>query len=540
MNYIFRPALLCAVAASMMLTSCIDETEPTNQVTQEQLNSSDRGLEAMLKAMPAYMKKYGVWPLRGDVQTYDFGYPAIMVARNYMAGDCFQPYNGYQHFYSYQNVSANLDDEYFISQLNWYFYNFEVRTCESMIGAIDANTTNPALQSQLAQAITFRAAMLIDMARTYEYLPSADVSPVNKSGNNVTGLTIPVTIDGVTVPDNNPRMKHDDLRNYLLGQLDLAIGLFNQSKIAPASKDLPSVAVAHGIKARVYMWDEDYVNAANEADLAITTSGATPLTRAQFTDPRTGFNDMTPSAWLWGLQLEGNDLGIYWTGWGSFMIAESDYGYSGLRKCSPTVDKNFYESIPDNDWRKLLFKAPAGSALSGQEPFLSAAKGAQIAPYVSIKFRCGQGTTNDPTVTNAVAIPLMRVEEMYFIKAEALAHTNYAQGKAALENFMKNYRYADYVNPATDQASLVEEIFKQKSIELWGEGQTFFDIKRLNISVTRAYPGTNWPQGCRFNTVGRPGWTTWPFVDYEANFNKGVEGWLNPNISGKFTSLDNI
>lgn len=148
--------------------------------------------------------------------------------------------------------------------------------------------------------------------------------------------------------------------------------------------------------------------------------------------------------------------------------------------------------------------------------------------------------TNDPTVTNAVAIPLMRVEEMYFIKAEALAHTNYAQGKAALENFMKTYRYADYVNPANDQQSLIEEIFKQKSIELWGEGQTFFDIKRLNISVTRAYPGTNWPQGSRFNTVGRPGWTTWPFVDYEANFNKGVEGWLNPNIGGKFTSLDNI
>lgn len=540
MKYIFRPALLCAVAASMMLSSCIDETEPTNQVTQEQLNGSDKGLEAMLKAMPAYMKTYGVWPINREVQPYDFAYPSTMIARNFMAGDCFQPYNGRQFFFYYQSVTKSMDDEYFCSQLNWYFYNFEVRTCESLIAAIDANTEDPAKQSQLAQAKTYRAAMLIDMARTYEYLPSDNISPINKSGNNITGLTVPVTIDGVTDPDNNPRMKHDDMRNYLLGQLDEAIALFKKSGIAPASKDLPSEAVAHGIKARVYMWDEDYVNAAKEADLAITTSGATPLTRAQFTDPKTGFNDMTPSAWLWGLQIESNDDVVYWTGWGSFMIAESDYGYSGKHACSPTADKNFYESIPDKDWRKLLFKAPKGSALSGQEPFLNAAKGAQLAPYVSIKFRCGQGVTNDPTVTNAVAIPLMRVEEMYFIKAEALAHTNYAQGKAALENFMKNYRYAEYVNPANDQASLIEEIFKQKSIELWGEGQTFFDVKRLNVSVTRAYPGTNWPQGSRFNTVGRPGWTTWPFVDYEANFNKGVEGWLNPNIGNKFTSLDKI
>lgn len=536
MKYIFRPALLCTVAASLMLTSCIDETEPTNLVTQEQLGSSDKGLEAMLKAMPAYMKKYHVW----SDQASDFAYPSIMIARNFMAGDCFQPYNGYQHFYSYQSVSKNLDDEYLMSQINWYFYNFEVRTCESMISAIDANTENPAFQSQLAQALTYRASILLDMARTYEYLPSDNISPVNKDGNNVTGLTVPVTIDGVTDPDNNPRMKHDDMRNYLIGQLDEAIGLFKKSGIAPASKDQPSEAVAHGIKARVYMWDEDYVNAAKEADLAITTSGATPLTRAQFLDTKSGFNDWSPSAWLWGLQIEGNDDVVYWTGWGSFMIAESDYGYAGQHGCAPSVDKNFYESISDNDWRKLLFKAPKGSALSGQEPFLNAAKGAKIAPYVSIKFRCGQGVTNDPTVTNAVAIPLMRVEEMYFIKAEALAHTNYAQGKAALENFMKNYRYAEYVNPANDQASLVEEIFKQKSIELWGEGHTFFDVKRLNVSVTRAYSGTNWPAGCRFNTVGRPGWTTWPFVDYEGNFNKGVEGWLNPNIGNKFTSLDNI
>lgn len=536
MKNILKSALLLTAAASLSLTSCIDETQPAGAtVTQGQLSGSDKGLDAMLSAMPAYMKTVGVW----STQAFDFGYPSIMIGRNFMAGDCFQPYNGYQHFYHYSNVTLNLDDQYLISQINWYFYNFAVRTCESLIDAVDKDTDVPYMQSYRAQGITYRAALLLDMARTYEYLPS-EISGINADNHDVTGLTVPVTIPGVTDPDNNPRMPHAEMRDYLLAQLDEAIDLFTKSGIEPTNKNLPSLGVAHGVKARVYMWDEDYPKAAEEARLAITTSGAQPLTRDQYLDARTGFNDMTPSAWMWGLQIEPTDDGVGYTGWGSFAIGEADLGYAGLRKCAFTVDKSFYESISDNDWRKLLWKAPAGSALSGQEPFLNATKGASIDPYVSIKFRCGQGVTNDFYTTFAVAIPLMRVEEMYLIEAEAKAHSSYQAGKDALDSFVKTYRYAEYVNPAMDQETLIKECFKQKSIELWGEGQTFFDLKRLDISVTRAYPGTNWPATSRFNTVGRPGWTTWPFVDYEGQFNKGVEGWLNPNIGNRFTSQDNI
>lgn len=164
MKNILKSALLCTVAASLPLTSCIDETEPTSGVTEEQLQGSDKGLEAMVSAMPAYMKTYHVW----STQACDFGYPSIMIARNFMTGDCFQPYNGYQHFYSYQSVSKNLDDEYLMSQINWYFYNFAVRTCESLINTIDPNTDVAYQQSYLAQGIAYRAALLLDMARTYE------------------------------------------------------------------------------------------------------------------------------------------------------------------------------------------------------------------------------------------------------------------------------------------------------------------------------------------------------------------------------------
>lgn len=235
MKNIFKSALLLTAAASLSLTSCIDETQPAGAtVTQGQLSGSDKGLDAMLAAMPAYMKKVGVW----SEYAFDFGYPSIMIGRNLMAGDLMIPYNGYQHFYHYSNVTRNLDDEYLISQINWYFYNFAVRTCESLINTIDPNTDVAYQQSYLAQGITYRAALLLDMARTYEYLPS-EISPINDDGNDVTGLTVPVTIPGVTDPDNNPRMPHNDMRDYLLAQLDEAIDLFTKSGVAPASKNLP-------------------------------------------------------------------------------------------------------------------------------------------------------------------------------------------------------------------------------------------------------------------------------------------------------------
>ena len=79
----------------------------------------------------------------------------------------------------------------------------------------------------------------------------------------------------------------------------------------------------------------------------------------------------------------------------------------------------------------------------------------------------------------------MRVEEMYFIEAEAVAHTNAAKGKELLETFMKTYRYPKYTCKVSSTDDVVEEIVFQKRVELWGEGQTFFDIKRLNYSVTR-------------------------------------------------------
>ena len=194
---------------------------------------------------------------------------------------------------------------------------------------------------------------------------------------------------------------------------------------------------------------------------------------------------------MWGARVQKEDdvvkSGIInWTSW---MSGEAAYGYAGAGPV-PMADVRFYNKISDKDFRKLSWKAPKGSALESQNEYCNPSSAVDMAEYASLKFRPGSGNVSDYNVGSATSFPLMRIEEMYFIEAEAAAHLNASDGVSLINSFMKGYRYPSYECKVTNQDDVVEEIVFQKRVELWGEGQSFFDIKRLNLPVTRAYEGS--------------------------------------------------
>lgn len=242
---------------------------------------------------------------------------------------------------------------------------------------------------------------------------------------------------------------------------------------------------------------------------------------------------------MWGMKFEKENDAVI-TGicnWTSMLSSEAAYGYAGAG-AFPMIDAGMYARISDTDFRKLSWVAPAGSELADKVSYCNPA--ISVRPLVAVKFRPGEGNYMEPSVGSATAVPLMRVEEMYFIYAEALAHTNAAQGKAEVEKFMKTYRDPEYTCEAADQDAIIEEIVFQKRVELWGEGQSLFDIKRLNYSVTRAYAGTNWRQDFRYNTNGRPAWMNMVIIRSEGNNNKAIQGWNNPNFADLYTPITGI
>ena len=239
------------------------------------------------------------------------------------------------------------------------------------------------------------------------------------------------------------------------------------------------------------MWVEDYAKAKEYARKAIDTGKYIPTSKADWTNTTSGFNDISATSWMWGSSVQKEDdvvkSGIInWTSW---MSGEAAYGYAGAGPV-PMADVRFYNKISDKDFRKLSWKAPKGSTLESQNEYCNPASAADMAEYASLKFRPGSGNVSDYNVGSATSFPLMRIEEMYFIEAEAAAHLNASDGISLINSFMKGYRYPSYECKVTNQDDVVEEIVFQKRVELWGEGQSFFDIKRLNLPVTRAYEGS--------------------------------------------------
>jgi hypothetical protein len=111
--------------------------------------------------------------------------------------------------------------------------------------------------------------------------------------------------------------------------------------------------------------------------------------------------------------------------------------------------------------------------------------------YVNIKFRPHNGNYNNYSIGGATDYPIMRVEEMYFLEAEAALHTSgVSQAKSVLESIVKT-RNPGYTCNATSNSEFMDEYNFQKEIEFWGEGINYFDAKRLELGIHRSYTGTN-------------------------------------------------
>ena len=514
---------LGVVASSLMTTGCIEETFPTNLATQDQLEANEGVTASLMWAMPGFMNNVGT--LSSDYH-YDWGYGSIMHVRDVLTGDLPVVASGY-NWYTNWEVNQYLGESYVYSQFLWNFYWKAVQTSNKMIAAINEETASEAQLGMLGVGLAYRAMYYLDMARMWEFLPNDKTSSINAAGNDVLNLTVPIVREDMTeeAARNNPRVPRDSMAVFILEDLNKAEqyipGLVETDNI------LPQLAAVYGLKARLYMWLEDYNNAKIYARKAIDQSKLKPMTEEQCLSTTKGFNDI--SCWIWGVQLVDEDDCVK-TGllnWASWMSNETYFGYSGTEP-HIMIDASMYNRMSNTDFRKKMWKAPKKTALEGQTPFLDDYFAENLSEYASVKFRPAEGNAEQSSAGTVTAYPLMRVEEMYFIEAEADAHLG---GNASLINaFMNTYRDPKY---ACDKSGkdLIEEIVFQKRVELWGEGQSFFDYKRLDMPVTRAYKGTNYQEDARFNTTTRPAWMNICIVQSEKNNNKALVGFENPDPS---------
>ena len=530
----YNQVILGIGVAAVCLTSftgCIDETQPTSIATETQVAASTSASEALVMAMPAYFNK--TWTLSSEPH-YDYGYSSIMHVRDVLTGDLAVVSSGYD-WYSPWAEANGIDENKARTQYIWNYYYQFIQSINNAVGGVDASTATSDQLGYLGTSLAFRALAYLDMARMYEFLENDKVSSVNKDNHDVKGLTVPIVKAGMDQDSarNNPRATHAQMAAFIENDLNEAEEYVVNLKDTKGQV-LPDLACVYGLKARLYMWNEDYAKAQEYARKAIDASTVAPMTATQCLNTTTGFNDA--SAFMWAAQQTSEDESVK-TGivnWTSWMSNEAFYGYASAGPYV-MIDKSMYDRISNNDFRKLEFKCPDDSPLASLISYIDKDEAANFPTYASLKFRPNQGNGDEYQVGSAAAYPIMRVEEMYFIEAEAAAHQDPAKGKALVEAFMKNYRDANYACNETTKDDVVEEIVFQKRVELWGEGQSFYDIKRLNYSVTRGYKGTNFADLTRYNTNGRPAWMNLVIVITEKNNNKALDGWNNPDVTSAYT-----
>ena len=548
-----------SIALGLVLaTGCIKETFPQGSTqTSAQVAKSASALAAMVNAIPSSMTTTDFLGYLGTYNDHtDFGYPGIAFRTENMLEDVVtsgeNPY--YNRALQYAQNQAQ-GSTYIYCAYFWDAYYTYIKSCTDIISTIDPATANEDALNYLGIAHAYRAMFYLDLARLFEAKPNkyTDVS-------GVLGLTVPLVTEATTESSatNNPRLPREEMYAFILSELEKA-----EAYIDPQSKAYakPSLGAVYGLYARAYIemgasGDEGaYAKAAEYADKAITESGKTPLTQAQWEDPANGFNNgAANNSWIWGLPVSAENVGniLCFT---AHMASEGTWGYAPLSQIS--VSKRLYDQISDKDFRKHSWLDPAYIADpaakqpydykfagddAAKQAFLNGGMNPAAKPYQNIKFRPKGGETVDYTNGNPTDFPIMRVEEMYFLKAEALAGDGkIADAQAVLNDFMKT-RILDgsySCSAFTDFESFTDELLLQKRIEFWGEGVLIYDYKRLDEGITRGYEGTNQASVYCYNSEGRS--PQWNIVITRGEFqsNKGItDATNNPDPSNTLTLWD--
>ena len=529
MNKYIKSSVLFA-AAALVLTSCEDlDTEYKGKyITTEQK-------ELTLKTNPQ-MGMAGVAGISASANQYmsiysnhfDFGYPAVMLGMDLQGNDMVGDWSGYNWFRYWEGFTSPTSSGTPSTEA-WYTIYSQIFSCNALSATIADDTSDADQMFYKAQAVGTRA---------FDYWVLAQLYQFNYKGHE-SAPCVPIITElnqAEASSEGCPRATVQEVYDQIMKDIDLAIELLEKSGRQPSQmisskpKRFISVAAAYGLRARFNLTMHKYAEAAADAQSAIANFNGAPLSIDAAGHP--GFWSIDESNWMWGFAINSSDR-IVTSGivnWPSMMNTFAQGGYTSVGAWKDCSEK-LYNAIPNSDVRKNWFldENLQSKGLTGSYSQFQACVNGQASPcrpYTNVKF-AGCGGTAYPT-ENANDIPLMRIEEMYYIAAEGLAMSgNTAEAKTMLETFEKTYRNSNYVCSATTPEEFQNEVYQKRRVELWGEGLSWFDLMRLDLPVDRL--DQNWPAEVSFiipseatNTQKRAAVRIYCIPQGEINANKQI------------------
>ena len=542
MNNRYFVALLGS--AMLLTTSCSDlDTNPSGSTMSDgQLNEvlaqDPSKLKSEVSGMYANMIEYGAitqWYGTGQPRHYDFGYASTMMMMDASGQD--EPsqvsgYNWYNKPLRFVDRTANSETTYFI----WNQCYKNIKVANDVLKSVDLENLSDVAKSYVGQAYAMRAFEYFTLIQIYQFS--------YKGHEDAAGVPIVTEKTAEAEANNNPRAAVKDVYKQIMDDLNTAIDYLTDSRSA---KSEINRQVAYGLRARVNLVMQNWSDAAADAKKA--AEGYTPLSKDAAAAP--GFNDVSASNWIWGnIVDESNDIvqsGIL--NFPSIMCSFTGNGYSPTYACR-MINSKLWKEIPSTDVRKgwwidenLNSPIVNPKYVVHQEDededgnvvkYLAVYNqtGDEVAditePYTNVKF--GAYKNQYGNELNACDIPLMRVEEMILIQAEATAMGgNVEEGKRILENFVRTYRDPSYTCNATTAEGVQDAVWFQRRVELWGEGFSFTDLLRLKKPLDRT--GANYEVSVRFNLPAESPIFLYLIPEDEENHNEALVGNNNPVVA---------
>ncbi|MER3470920.1 MAG: RagB/SusD family nutrient uptake outer membrane protein [Chitinophagaceae bacterium] len=418
------------------------ETTPATAVSEQQIFSKVATVTSALNG--AYQSTFKLGP---NGRHDNYGQKSYDLANDLMGNDMVVQSAGYGWYnaaYQYNEWQVATNNRH--SYNAWVYYYNIIKQANTIIANVDAVADASQTQKETikGQALGLRAYCYFYLINYYQQTYKGNES---KPG---------VPLYTVNATEGNGRGTVQDVYNQIVADLTKAETLLTGKTVS--TKTLMDVRAVQGFRARTALLMEDWATAATYANKART--GYAPMSASQY---QGGFSTISNPEWMWGAQIPADQATIYASFFSHMDINTQGYAYLGGQK---KITKALYDLIPATDVRKSVFKAPGTGTSTNPD-------------YNQLKFRV-------PTPGSWAADYLyMRAAEMYLIEAEALARQGQdAPARAVLQSLIVT-RDPSYNAGTLSGTALLNEILLQRRIELWGEGWSLIDIKRLHTGLNR-------------------------------------------------------
>ncbi|MDH6533911.1 RagB/SusD family nutrient uptake outer membrane protein [Parabacteroides sp. 52] len=454
--------------AAITLTACSEsflEKNPNGWVTTEQMEENATWNPNILLGQAAGIVSttfaYGTGGISGTNHD-DFGQKSIDIATDLMSGNVVSSSYSYGWFQTDAMLTNNTSDRTKRAYSFWRYYYRIIKAANTILDTVGGDGKMPdegdSRRNFYGQAKVLRAYAYFNLvnlyARPYDVAKSEKAVPIYKT--QLTAVAEPAA----TV---------DEIYTFIINDLKEAItALTNETR---SDKTAPDINVAKGFLAYTYLSKGEYALAAQTAKEVIEVNAYPMLTKDELTT--TGFNNIDNHSFMWAIDLTLDNSPALPTFWGMFDYFTYGYGSLGNYK---EIPDNLYAEIPATDKRKDWFRG--GAPYLGWWKFYDAAR----------------KPAGDALWTNDEVY--MRMEEIYLIAAEASIRANDLEGaKVVLKSFLseRDEAAAEAIEEMNSD-QLLELMYYNWRVEMWGEGRGLLTMKRFKKAVVRGgndatYPG---------------------------------------------------